>query len=488
MGPFEIAGLLVTLAAVLAYLNHKLLRLPASIGLMLLALLGSLALLVLGLYRPQLVEPARHLVESIDFNETLMHGMLGFLLFAGALHVDLADLRERTWVILTLATLGVVTTTALVGGATYAITHLLGLDLPLIYCFIFGSLIAPTDPIAVLAIMNKVGAPVGIETKLAGESLFNDGVGVVVFLALLGVAGLEAHPADDVDTATTHAAVAAAPHVEPGSRDATHPLGSAESPPQAEEHAAETEIDWPEVAKLFALEAGGGLLFGLALGIVGYLMLRWCDEYKTEVLITLAMVAGGYALAFVLHVSGPLAMVVAGLLIGNHGRALAMSETTRVNLDLFWELVDEVLNAVLFVLIGLEVLVLSLNTTYLVAGAIAVPAVLLCRLLAVGGAIGVLRNVAGDDFTPHSVKVLTWAGLRGGISVALALALKQQLDHVAPPAPGADVAALAPAAIGELILTMTYLVVAFSIIVQGLTVAPLLRACGLAGQGSTPLH
>ena len=487
MGPFDIAGLLVTLAAVLAYLNHKLLRLPASIGLMLLALLGSLALLVLGLYRPELVEPARHLVESIDFNETLMHGMLGFLLFAGALHVDLADLRERTWVILTLATLGVVTTTALVGGATYGITQLLGLDLPLIYCFIFGSLIAPTDPIAVLAILNKVGAPIGIETKLAGESLFNDGVGVVVFLALLGVAGLEAHPADD--TATPQAAVAVAPHVKPSSRDATRPREFAETPPEAEEHAAaETEIDWPEVAKLFALEAGGGLLFGLALGIVGYLMLRWCDEYKTEVLITLAMVAGGYALAFVLHVSGPLAMVVAGLLIGNHGRALAMSETTRVNLDLFWELVDEVLNAVLFVLIGLEVLVLSLNTTYLVAGAIAVPAVLLCRLAAVGGAIGVLRNVAGDDFTPHAVKVLTWAGLRGGISVALALALKQQLDHVAPPAPGADVAALAPAAIGELILTMTYLVVAFSIIVQGLTVAPLLRACGLAGQGSTPLH
>ena len=474
---FEIAGLLLTLAAVLAYLNHKLLRLPPSIGLMLLALLGSVTLLIVGLFRPDWVEPTRHLVESIDFNEALMHGMLGFLLFAGALHVDLADLRERTWVILTLATLGVVTTTALVGGATYGITQLLGLDLPLIYCFIFGSLIAPTDPIAVLAIMNQVGAPVGIETKLAGESLFNDGVGVVVFLALLGVAGLEAHPAEE--PATTQAPAHVEPHAQIHSRDVTDrdekPVLH-ESIDQAP--AEDTAIDWPEVAKLFALEAGGGLLFGLGIGLLGYLMLRWTDDYKTEVLITLAMVAGGYALSFVLHVSGPLAMVVAGLLIGNHGRALAMSETTRVNLDLFWELVDEVLNAVLFVLIGLEVLVLSLNVDYLIAGAIAIPAVLLCRFVAVGGAIGVLRNVAHDDFTPHAVKVLTWAGLRGGISVALALAFKQQVDGHGSAAEG----------IGELILTMTYLVVAFSIIVQGLTVAPLLRACGLAGKGATPLH
>lgn len=221
---------------------------------------------------------------------------------------------------------------------------------------------------------------------------------------------------------------------------------------------------------LFAKDAGGGLLFGLVIGLVAYLMLRWCNDYKTEILITLALVAGGYALAIAMHISGPLAMVVAGLLIGNRGRALAMSDETREHLDTFWELIDEMLNAVLFVLIGLEVLVLSLNAQYLVAGALAVPLVLLARFISVGGAVGILRNVASRAFSPHVVKVMTWAGLRGGISVALALSLKDSADGA-----HADEA--------NLILTMTYVVVACSIIGQGLTVSPLLRVCGLAGKG-----
>lgn len=472
MGFLEITGILLSLAAVLAYLNLKVLRLPTTIGLMLLALVGAGGLLALDRLFPggaDWVDPAARLVGAIDFDETLMHGMLGFLLFAGALHVDLSDLRRETWLVVTLATFGVVLTTVLVGLATWGLTAALGLELPLIYCFLFGSLIAPTDPIAVLAILKRVGAPKSIETKLAGESLFNDGVGVVVFLALMGVAGLGGHGGDahgDGSAKPQAAVVEQHGSVEHHEADAAAPGVS--DPGLNEDEAI--EIVWGEVGKLFAYEAGGGLLFGLGLGLLAYLLLRWCDDYKTEVLITLAVVAGGYALARVLHVSGPLAMVVAGLLVGNPGRERAMSELTADRLDTFWELVDEVLNAVLFVLIGLEVLVLSLNGKYLLAGAIAVPMVLLARFVAVGGAISVLRNFR--QFTPHAAKVMSWAGLRGGISVALALALKD-----AAHGHGDTVERAA-----ELILTMTYVVVAFSIIVQGLTVSPLLRACGLAGQ------
>lgn len=499
MSFIEIAGLLLALAAVLAYLNLKVLRLPTTIGLMLLALIGSVALLIVGRYQPSWVEPARRLVESVNFDDTLMHGMLGFLLFAGSLHVDLSDLRRQTWMIITLATIGVVSTTVLVGFGAYGLASLLGLDLPLIYCFIFGSLIAPTDPIAVLAIMKKVGAPKSIETKLAGESLFNDGVGVVVFLALLGVAGLDAGYGQNAATSHTQHKAATSMHEsgishelyeqmmtfpidgwqvvtpvrgEIESMQLSNATGPGVSDPglNAAHDAASLDIDWKEVGVLFGKEAGGGLLFGLGLGLLAYVLLRWCDDYKTEVLITLAIVTGGYALAYRLHVSGPLAMVVAGLLVGNPGRSKAMSELTQRNLDTFWELIDEILNTVLFVLIGLEVLVLSLNGKYLLAGAIAVPMVLLARFIAVGGTMSVLRNFR--EFTPHAAKVMTWAGLRGGISVALALALKDRA------AGGSDQVVAA----AELILTMTYVVVAFSIIGQGLTIAPLLRACGLAGR------
>ena len=435
LGMFETIAVLVTLAAVLAYVNARFVKLPQTIGLMVLALFLSLAIVVVGQFAPWVQRAAEALLAGIDFDEALLHGMLGYLLFAGALHVDLDDLREQKFIVAALATVGVLVTTALVGAMTWGVAQLLGLDLPVIYCAAFGALIAPTDPIAVLALLKRMGVPKSLETKIAGESLFNDGIGVVVFLAILAIIAGGAHGSG------THGEA-------PGALS---------------------------VLRLFAIEALGGVGFGLAIGFLAYLMLRSLDNYATEVLISLALVTGGYALASWLHVSGPLAMVVAGLLIGNHGRTLAMSEATRAHLDTFWELVDEVLNAVLFVLIGLEVLVLSVQWSALLAGVIAIPVVLVGRWVSVAGAVTVLR--AHRDFTPHVVKVLTWAGLRGGISVALALSLRDTARGLAE-APGGVASA-------EAVLVMTYVVVIFSIVVQGLTTGRLLRRLGVSGAGPT---
>ncbi len=423
MSVFPVAAVLLSLAAGFAWVNHKLLRLPVTIGLMALSLLTALLVLALGDVAPDAAAPLERLIASVDFNQTLMQGMLGYLLFAGALHVDLGRLRDQTLIVGLLATAGVLATTVLVGLAAFGVTRLLGLDTPLLYCLVFGALIAPTDPIAVLAILKEAGAPKSIETKLAGESLFNDGIGVVVFLALAGLAaGHDPHATGDAHT--------------------------------------------PGVGLLILEEIGGGLALGAALGLLLFVLLRTIDDYKTEVLLTLAGVTGGYALANHLHLSGPLAMVVAGLFIGNTGRDLAMSTTTTRRLDEFWELIDEVLNAVLFVLIGLEVLVITLRPEYLLAGLAMVPLTLLARAVSVGTSVQLLKR--SRTFTPGATAVLTWAGLRGGISVALALSLKGRLgdEH---------------AAAADLIVTMTYVVVAFSILVQGLTVGPLLRRLGLAG-------
>lgn len=436
MSFFDIAGILVGLAALLAFINHKLLKLPTTVGLMLLALLHALALLAIGEVYPGVLGTAERLVGSIDFDQALMQGMLGYLLFAGALHVNLSDLKKQTLVIALLATVGVLATTFIVGGLTYVITARLGIPVNFIYCLIFGSIVAPTDPIAVLGIVKKLGAPKSLETKIAGESLFNDGVGVVVFIALLGIAGLGGH-------------------------------GDGQS-----------ETGAAEVAKLFALEAGGGLVLGFVLGLVAFMFLRSIDHYATEILISLAVVTGGYALAMHLHLSGPLAMVVAGLILGNHGRTLAMSNKTREHLDTFWELVDELLNAVLFVLIGLEVLVLSFEGKYLLAGALAIPAALLARFISVGTVVTLIKKATGKPFTNHAIKVMTWGGLRGGISVALALSLKEEIHAQQSQYDN----------VGELVLTMTYVVVAFSILVGGLTMGPMLRRFGLAGQKPIDSH
>jgi CPA1 family monovalent cation:H+ antiporter len=413
---FDILAILISLSAVFSYLNHRYLRLPTAIGLMLIALLMSLGLIALGPLGAGIEEEVEGLLLSVDFDETLLHGMLSFLLFAGALHVNLEDLARQRWVIAVLATIGVVGATFLIGVGAWWIFGLVGLDVPLIFCLVFGALISPTDPIAVLGVLKRAGAPRSLETKITGESLFNDGVAVVVFLVLAQIAG--------------------------GGEEIT--VGS--------------------VLGLFATEAVGGVAFGLAMGGLAYGMLRSVDNYQVEVLITLAVVTGGYALAEKLHLSAPIAIVVAGLLIGNHGRLLAMSQRTRGHLDTFWELVDEVLNAVLFVLIGLEVLVLSFRGEYLLAGLLVIPLVLLARLVSVGLPIGLMRRFR--DFTPGVVSILTWGGLRGGISVALALSL-----------PAGEVR--------DVLVAVTYVVVVFSILVQGLTLGPMVRKLTGTGEGAT---
>ena len=401
---FDIIAILITLSAVFSWLNYRVLKLPTAIGLMLSALLMSLMLQV-PLFGG-LEHQAEAMLASIDFNETLLHGMLSFLLFAGALHVNLSDLAQQRWVIGVLSTVGVVGATFLIAGGIYYVFSWLAIDVPFIYCLLFGALISPTDPIAVLGILKSAGAPKTLETKITGESLFNDGVAVVVFLVLAEIA------------------------------------------------AGHADVSFASVATLFFKEAIGGLVFGLLTGSLAFFMLTKVDNYQVEVLITLALVTGGYATAEHLHISAPIAIVVAGLLIGNHGRLAAMSEKTREHLDTFWELVDEVLNAVLFVLIGLEVLVISLREDYLLAGALAIPLILIVRFVSVGLPVTIMRPFR--SFSPGVVSILTWAGLRGGISVALALSL-----------PGGEMR--------DLLLTVTYVVVVFSILVQGLSLGPLVR-------------
>ena len=389
----NLAAILVTLAAVFSYINHRYIRLPNTIGLMLIALAMSLTLIVMSNF-------------GLDFNTTLMHGMLSFLLFAGALHVNLNDLASQKWVIVLLATFGVTFSTFLIGGMTWYVLSWIDITLPFIYCLLFGALISPTDPIAVMGILKTAGAPKTLETKIAGESLFNDGVAVVVFLVLLSIA------------------------------------------------TSNTEMTAGHVAFLFFEEGVGGIVYGLIIGFLTYYMLKNVNNYQVEVLITLALVMGGYALAEIIHVSAPLAMVVAGLIIGNHGRQFAMSEYTIEHLDTFWELVDEILNAVLFVLIGLELLVLTFIDDYLLASLLMIPIVIVVRFISVGIPVGLLRFKR--EFSPHVVKILTWGGIRGGISVALALSLPTGAER-------------------EIILSLTYVVVIFSIVVQGLTLGKLVR-------------
>jgi CPA1 family monovalent cation:H+ antiporter len=417
MSLFQILAALITLAALFSYINYRYLRLPQTIGLMVVSLAASLLLFGAGQFVPAVPHAARSLLNSIDFNETLLHGMLGYLLFAGALHLDLHDLRRHRTVIFALASAGVLISTAIVGLLMWLVLRAMHLPVPLIQCLLFGALISPTDPIAVLAILKHLRAPNDLETQICGESLFNDGVGVVVFLALLGFAG------------------AAGPH-------------TSENPGAA------------HVAIIFLREALGGAAFGLAIGLVAYYMLKRVDQYQVEILISLALVTGGYALSEYLHVSGPIAMVIAGLFIGNQGRAFAMSENTRNNLDLFWELIDETLNSILFVLIGLEVLMIRWQAHYFLAGLAAIVVVLAARLISVWLPITALRRFA--PMPRHAVRLLTWGGLRGGISVALALSLRSQ-HH-----PAADNHL-------DLLLVMTYVVVVFSIGVQGLTIGPVLR-------------
>ncbi len=412
MRVFDLIAVLLVMAAIFSYLNFRLLKLPTTIGLMAMTLAFSLALLVLGHLVPAVSHQARAAVRQFDFGESLLHGMLGFLLFAGALHIDLGDLHRHKGPIAVLATVGVLLSTLIVAGLMWAVFRLLGLPLRPIDCLLFGALISPTDPIAVLGLLKQIGAPRTLEVQIGGESLFNDGVGVVLFLGLLEVAS------------------------------GGNPTGLG------------------HFAALFLREAIGGAAFGLAIGLLAYRMLKSVDNYQVEILLSLALVAGGYAGADALHLSGPIAMVVAGIVVGNQGRRYAMSGTTKANLDLFWELVDVILNAVLFVAIGLELVVLTFTTAALSAGLLAVPVVLTARLVSVGLPVWSLRR--RERFEPWMVPLLTWGGLRGGISVALALSLPGEAAGDAVPR-------------REVILATTYVVVVFSILVQGLTVGPLTR-------------
>jgi CPA1 family monovalent cation:H+ antiporter len=416
---FEIAAVLLLIAALCGYANYRLLKLPATTGTLAIALVSSSAIVALDLLAPGL--GARALVTSflsrIDFNDTLMRGMLSFLLFAGALHVNLEALWRNKWSIAALATIGVAVSAVVIGTLMHLVFWLTGFDLPLVQCFIFGALISPTDPIAVIGLLRDMRAPQDLETQIAGESLFNDGIGVVLFVALTSVAGL------------THGADALVPTLD-------------------------------GIAWFAAREVIGGVLVGVATGYAAYAALKRIDEYPLELLITLALVTCAYTLSFRLHVSGPIAVVVAGLLIGNPGRQFAMSARTREHVDAFWQMVDEILNAVLFLLIGLELFALSIRASLIAAAALAIVVVVLARWISV--ALPVLVLSLRRPMPRGVIPILTWSGLRGGLSVAMVLSL--------PPLPGRDA-----------LLMCTYAVVIFTVLVQGLTVRAMLTRYGFTG-------
>jgi CPA1 family monovalent cation:H+ antiporter len=402
MDSLTAAAAVITLAALFSWINHRYIRQPASIALLLFSLALSLGLVLLGRLGLDWRGHATDGVAALELDRTLLDSMLSFLLFAGALQVDLGELARRKWAIGFLASAGVVISALLAGGALWLIFRAVGQPVPLIWCLLFGALISPTDPIAVLGVLKASRAEESLQMKMAGESLLNDGFAVVLFVLFFGIA-----------------------------------VGG-------------EKASFASVALLFAREVLGGALFGLAIGWIAYRMLASIDDHKVEILLTLALVMGGYAAALALHLSGPIAIVVAGVLIGNHGRNYAMSRNSRKRLDDFWELIDEILVAVLFVMIGLELLRLKFAVTYAWVAALAIPATLAARLISVALArvVPALRR----DFSPRVIGILTWGGLRGGISVALALSL--------PGGPHRDA-----------IIAVTYVVVVFSILVQGLTLS-----------------
>lgn len=411
MDVFDAIALLLVATAFAAFVNHRYLRLPHAIGVALAALAGSMGVVLVDWAAPELgiAVDATAFVNDLEFGHVLLDGMLSFLLFAGALHVDLDRLAERKWAIALLATGGVLISTFVVGGIVYFGFDAVGTPIPFVWALAFGALISPTDPVATLGILRSFSVPPSVAAKIAGESLFNDGVGVVVFIVIVGIA--------------------------------TGGGGDAEA----------TAIFAGEV---FLLEAVGGAILGLAAGYAAYLALRGVDDHLVEILITLALATGVYALAAALHLSGPIAVVIAGLLIGNQGVDRAMSDHTRENLLRFWELTDEILNSVLFLLLGLEAVVIGFDLGIAMAGAVAIVAMLAGRVLAVTTVVTALRRTG--DFTKGAAPALIWGGLKGGISVALALSL---------PATEAK----------PMLLAATYIAVVFSIVVQGLTLQRVLK-------------
>ncbi|MFY0632423.1 MAG: sodium:proton antiporter [Vannielia sp.] len=419
----QIASLLIVLAAAFGTINYLVLKLPSAIGILVVALLASLGVLAFDFIFPAstVEESITAVVKDIEFSDALLEGMLGLLLFAGALHVKVADLRAEWPAVLMMATIGVGLSTVIAGVGFSWIT-----GMPLMIALVFGALISPTDPVAVLGVLRAAKLDKRLETKIAGESLFNDGVGYVVYLVLLGLAfpGLSGHGESTVTLEAEHLAEEAASHG-----------GSALA----------------DAAVLFAQEALGGAALGMILGWITWRVMRRINDYSLEVLITLALAFGGYELAIWLHVSAPIMAVCAGLLIGEVSYRDAMSEETREYVDAFWKLIDEILNAVLFLLIGVELFAVSFEASFLVSAVAAIGLALLARLAAVAVPVLILRPF--HNMPDNVIPLMTWGGLKGGISVALALSLP---DSEWKP----------------LILTTTYVIVLFSIIVQGLTVAP----------------
>lgn len=398
----EVSAIFLSITALLAYVNHRFIGLPTTIGVMVISIVISIVAILLGVLGfDQLINYEVSFLDQLDFTEILLDGMLSMLLFAGALHVNVKDLRRYKLPIGILAFIGTLLSTAMIAAALYYLLPVLDLKLPFIWCLLFGALISPTDPIAVMGILESAGAPKSIETVIAGESLFNDGIGVVVFVLLLGIL-----TSGDIPTAEY-------------------------------------------ILHTLSVEAGGGIIFGLTLGAILNFLLKSIDSYQEEVLLTLAGVIGGYTLASHWHLSGPLAMVMVGLMVGNHGRTWAMSDTTRHYVDLFWELVDEILNAALFVLIGLEIVMITYSGNLSLAAGLTICIALAARLTVVGLTTTTFKKQL--NLPSGAWKVLTWGGLRGGISVALVLQLPAGTER-------------------DILLTLTYAVVVFSILVQGLSI------------------
>jgi monovalent cation:H+ antiporter, CPA1 family len=409
---YDVFTFLIVLSALFGYVNYKFLKLPSTIGIMVISLLTSLFIIGVSYFDSGYLQTTITAITTLDFSDILLRVMLSFMLFAGAIHIDIKVLDKEKMPVIIFSTIGLLLSVFIIGFLMFYLLKLFGLNVNFIYCLLFGALISPTDPIAVLGILKNSRISKSLEMKITGESLFNDGVAVVVFISIFEISksGLE-------------------------------------------------NLVITDILVFFIKEAGGGILFGFILGYSGYFLLKSIDNYKVEVIITLAMVMGGYSLAHFLGVSGPLAMVVAGIIIGSRGKKHAMSETTREYLDKFWELIDDILNAILFILIGLEILIIKKDINFIEIGLISIVLVLFSRYISLG--ISIIMMKFKRTFPENTLWVLTWGGLRGGISVALALSLNVSMNR-------------------DLFVTVTYIIVLFSIIVQGLTIGKLVKKLKLA--------
>lgn len=404
---YELLTIIIVLTALFAYINHRFIKLPNTIGLMIMSLLISGAVIWFGYLFPELANNITKAVHSLDFHELLLNIMLSFLLFAGAIRVDAEQLRNQMLPVILMASIGILISTFVIGTLMFYLFQVFGMHINYIYCLMFGSLISPTDPVVVMNVLRRTGLPRSLELKIKGESLFNDGVSIVIFLTLLRIA-----------------------------------------------HSGLDNIDTGNVLLLFAKETGGGLLFGMILGYIGFYLLKTIDNYLVEVQITLAMVMGGYMLADTLSLSAPIAIVTAGIVTGNKGDRWSGSRQEQDYIGNFWQIIDDLLNAILFLLIGFEMLVVDISKRLIIIGAIAIPVMLLARLISLSIPYSLLR--LKTTFEKNAIPILTWGGLRGGISIAIVLSLPASMHR-------------------NEFLTITYIVVVFSIVVQGLSIGKLIR-------------